>query len=108
MGGGVGTGKGTGKSMRTCLSKLPFSDLPFSFSPSLEGFGTAQSCFGFSLGVSLPSPEDKGGSGNARGFLLHWPILGDCCHFLAVTLTLAKRPASYRDPKPRAPKLAKI
>ena len=31
--GGVGTGEGTGKSMRTRLSKLPFSDLPFSFSP---------------------------------------------------------------------------
>ena len=24
----MGTGKGTGKSMRTCLSKLPFSKLP--------------------------------------------------------------------------------
>ena len=31
--GGVGTGKGTGKSMHTRLSKLPFSNLPFSFSP---------------------------------------------------------------------------
>ena len=29
----VGTGKGTGKSMRTPLSKLPFSKLPLSFSP---------------------------------------------------------------------------
>ena len=28
-GGGVGTGKGTGKSMRTRLSKPPFSKLPF-------------------------------------------------------------------------------
>ena len=28
----MGTGKGTGKSMRTRLSKLPFSNLPFSFS----------------------------------------------------------------------------
>ena len=28
-GGGVGTGKGTGKSMRMRLSKLPFSTLPF-------------------------------------------------------------------------------
>ena len=32
--GGVGTGKGTGKSMRMRLSKLPFSDLPFSSSPN--------------------------------------------------------------------------
>ena len=31
VGGGVGIGKGTGKSMHTGLSKLPFSDLPFSF-----------------------------------------------------------------------------
>ena len=31
---GVGTGKGTGKSMHTRLSKLPFSKLPFSFSPT--------------------------------------------------------------------------
>ena len=31
-GGGVGTDKGTGKSMRTRLSKLPFSKLPLSFS----------------------------------------------------------------------------
>ena len=29
-GGGVVAGKGTGKSMRMRLSKLPFSDLPFS------------------------------------------------------------------------------
>ena len=35
--GGVGTGKGTGKSMRTHLSKLPFSNLPFSFSPIESG-----------------------------------------------------------------------
>ena len=33
VGGGGGTGKGTGKRMRTRLSKLPFSKLPFSFSP---------------------------------------------------------------------------
>ena len=32
VGGGVGTDKGTGKSMQT-LSKLPFSNLPLSFSP---------------------------------------------------------------------------
>ena len=32
-GGGVGTSKATGKSMRTRLSKLPFSKLPLSFSP---------------------------------------------------------------------------
>ena len=35
--GGVGTGKGTGKSTRTHLSKLPFGKLPFSLSPE-EGF----------------------------------------------------------------------
>ena len=35
--GGVGTGKGTGKSIRTRLSKLPFSNLPFSFSPIHSG-----------------------------------------------------------------------
>ena len=29
-GGGVGTSKGTGKSIRKLLSKLPFSNLPFS------------------------------------------------------------------------------
>ena len=35
VGGGdrVGTGKGAGKSMRTRLSKLPFSKVPFSFFP---------------------------------------------------------------------------
>ena len=33
VGAGVGTGKGTGKSVRTRLSKLPFSKLPWSFSP---------------------------------------------------------------------------
>ena len=33
-GGGVGKGKGTGKLMRTHLSKLPFSKLLFSFSLS--------------------------------------------------------------------------
>ena len=32
-GGRGGDGKGSGKSMRTRLSKLPFSELPFSFSP---------------------------------------------------------------------------
>ena len=32
VGGGVGTCKGTGKSMRTRLSKLPFSKLPCSLS----------------------------------------------------------------------------
>ena len=32
-GDGAGTGKGTGKSMRMRLSKLPSSKLPFSFSP---------------------------------------------------------------------------
>ena len=32
-GGGVGTGKGTDKSMRTRLRKLPFRKVPFSFSP---------------------------------------------------------------------------
>ena len=36
---GVGmTGKGTGKPMRTHLSKLPFSKLPISFSPRKQGF----------------------------------------------------------------------
>ena len=40
-GGGVWTGKGTGKSMRTSLSKLAFSKLPFSFPPKTvaENFG---------------------------------------------------------------------
>ena len=33
VGGGVGTAKGTGKSTRMHLSKLPFSDLPFSLYP---------------------------------------------------------------------------
>ena len=33
VGGWGGAGKGTGKSMHTCLSKLPFSNLPLSFSP---------------------------------------------------------------------------
>ena len=37
VGGGVGTGKGTGKSMCKRLSKLPFSSLPFSFSPIISG-----------------------------------------------------------------------
>ena len=37
--GGVGTGKGTGKSMRTRLSRLPFSKLPFSFCPMCVGQG---------------------------------------------------------------------
>ena len=32
VGGGVGTDKGTGKPMRTRLSKLPFSGLPFGLS----------------------------------------------------------------------------
>ena len=32
-GGGVGTSKGTGKSMRMRWSKLPFSKLPFDFFP---------------------------------------------------------------------------
>ena len=36
VGDGVGTGKETGKSMRTHLSKLPFSKLPFSFSRTLK------------------------------------------------------------------------
>ena len=36
-GSGVGTGKGTGKSMHKHLSKLPFSKLPFCFSPVLGG-----------------------------------------------------------------------
>ena len=35
VGSGMGTDKGTGKSMRTHLSKPPFSVLPFSFSPKL-------------------------------------------------------------------------
>ena len=34
VGGRVGTGKGTGKSMRVHLSKLPFSKLPLSSSPT--------------------------------------------------------------------------
>ena len=37
VGSGVGTGKGTGKSMCTRLSKLPLSNLPFSFSPKHGG-----------------------------------------------------------------------
>ena len=37
VGGGVGTGKRTVKSTRTRLSKLPFSNLPCSFSPILRG-----------------------------------------------------------------------
>ena len=38
-GGGVGTGKGTGKTkpLPTCLSKIPFSKLPKSFSPIEKG-----------------------------------------------------------------------
>ena len=36
VGGGVGTGKGTSKSLRTCLSKLPFGDLSFRFFPIPE------------------------------------------------------------------------
>ena len=44
-GGGVGTSKGTGKSMRKqALSKLPFSDLPFSFSPKINA-GVAERAF---------------------------------------------------------------
>ena len=35
-GGGVGTGKGTVKSMRKRLSELPLSKLPFSFSKMLR------------------------------------------------------------------------
>ena len=37
---GVGTGKGTGKSMRT----LPFSKLPFSFSPSCPCLAVLYCC----------------------------------------------------------------
>ena len=36
VGGGVGTGRGTGKLTRTSLSKLPFGKLAFSFSPKSE------------------------------------------------------------------------
>ena len=36
-GGGVGTSKRTGKSMRTCLSKPCFSELPCSFSRVIAG-----------------------------------------------------------------------
>ena len=36
---GNGLSKGTGKSMRTCLSKLPFSNPPFSFSQMKNGSG---------------------------------------------------------------------
>ena len=36
-GDGVGTGKGTGKSIRTGLSKVPFSKLPFIVSPRFLG-----------------------------------------------------------------------
>ena len=38
VGGGVGTGKGTGKSMHMRLSKLTFSKPPLSFSPNLGPF----------------------------------------------------------------------
>ena len=41
-GAGEGTGKGTGKSMRARLSKLPFSNLPFSFFPIITGHFTAE------------------------------------------------------------------
>ena len=34
VGGGLRAGEGTGKSMRTLFSKLPFSNLPFGFSPT--------------------------------------------------------------------------
>ena len=66
-GGGVGTGKGTGKSMRTRLSKLPFgnlpfSNLPFSFSAKLLFLAEAREpCRGWvSGGVWAGSPHMKG------------------------------------------------
>ena len=37
-GSGVGTGQGTGQSTRTRLLKLPFSDLPCSFSPTIPPY----------------------------------------------------------------------
>ena len=63
--GGVGTGKGTGKSMRTRVSKLSFSKLPFSKPPKV-----IFSIFGMACGprgMQVPAEEDVASAGS-------------CCH----------------------------
>ena len=64
----MGTGKGTGKSMRTRLSKLPFSNLPLSFSQTKSKAFSATKrggCYGGgggSVPLAGPSVPFMGGS----------------------------------------------
>ena len=69
----MGTGKGTGKSMRTRLSKLPFSKLPFSFSPIRELSEGVKSCVPSGLEDGQKTGKGKNWHKNK---MAHGPKLG--------------------------------